>query len=64
MIIQCCACLRVRDNGNWERLEKPRVLEENTSHGYCPSCAQAAFAEIKAQQRSQKMSTARQTVTI
>jgi len=52
MVVQCCACLRVRDSEGWRSLEKPRIIEKNASHGYCPRCAEKAFAEIRAQQRN------------
>lgn len=54
MKIQCCACLRIRENGGWNALEQPKVLEQDVSHGYCPACAEKAFAELRAQQRAER----------
>jgi len=46
MVIQCCVCKKVRVDGHWTR-KVPEPLNEPVSHGYCPRCAEAAFAEIR-----------------
>ena len=46
MVIQCCVCKKVRVNGQWRDVSIRRI-EDMVSHGYCPRCAEAAFAEIR-----------------
>ena len=46
MVIQCCVCRRVRDGGQWTS-QSLRVFQEEVSHGYCPECAEKAFADIR-----------------
>lgn len=50
MDIQCCKCRKYkhidgRGNTKWRR-EKP-TEDSKVSHGYCPKCAEEAFAEIE-----------------
>ena len=47
MIVQCCSCKRVRKGKEWVDSTESEVLTGHVSHGYCPSCAAEAFAEIR-----------------
>lgn len=47
MVIQCCVCKKVRVQGYWRDVPLQHI-EDQVSHGYCPRCAEAAFAEIRA----------------
>lgn len=46
MVIQCCVCKKVRVNGHWREVPTQRI-KDLVSHGYCPRCAEEAFAEIR-----------------
>lgn len=47
MIVQCCVCEKVREDGRWFVLAKPVDPHETAiSHGYCPSCADEAFGAL------------------
>ncbi|MDZ4859270.1 MAG: hypothetical protein SGI88_09805 [Candidatus Hydrogenedentes bacterium] len=47
MIVQCCVCEKVREDGQWFALGKPVNHHETlVSHGYCPGCAAEAFGEL------------------
>lgn len=49
MIVQCCVCKKVRDQGEWIAPDKTAAPNVNElSHGYCPVCAAKAFDEIRA----------------
>jgi len=49
MIVQCCVCKKVRDDGKWTRLDDAPIPDTNdVSHGYCPECAANAFAQLAA----------------
>ena len=53
MIVQCCVCKKIRQDGGW--VEPKKWLDpENVSHGYCPACAAEAFAEIRRWINSEK----------
>ena len=46
MTIQCCVCRKVKGaDGEYKDSSKP--LGDKVSHGYCPKCAEKAFAEIE-----------------
>lgn len=45
MIVQCCVCRRVRENGAW--VAPPESANDEISHGYCPACSERIFAEIR-----------------
>ena len=46
MVVQCCVCKKVRrQSGEWAAFAPPTPSE--TSHGYCPRCAEIALAEIR-----------------
>jgi hypothetical protein len=51
MKVQCCVCKKVRTEGSWETVPGPFTGGEPISHGYCPVCADAAFAELRAYHR-------------
>ena len=46
MTVQCCKCHKVRVDDHWVDLPRPVRLSGQVSHGYCPKCAEEAFAEI------------------
>jgi len=45
MIVQCCACHRVRVDNVW-RFPTPRELRQSLSHGYCPACHKNVAKEM------------------
>ncbi|MBI5092606.1 MAG: hypothetical protein HZB26_09210 [Candidatus Hydrogenedentes bacterium] len=47
MMIQCCVCKKVKTGSSWAGVPNPEVVAAHASHGYCPTCAAAAFAEIE-----------------
>ncbi|HOZ47447.1 MAG TPA: hypothetical protein PLO37_19215 [Candidatus Hydrogenedentes bacterium] len=46
VIVQCCQCKRVREDGEWVGIPAPEVAKCVVSHGYCPECAAQAFEEL------------------
>jgi hypothetical protein len=54
MIIQCCACKRVREEGGWVEVAEPERVARRASHGYCPACAAKAVEDANAALRIQK----------
>lgn len=53
MIVQCCVCHRVRDEGDW--VESLAVLDQSKiSHGYCPRCAAQAYEQVRQHLREVK----------
>lgn len=48
MEVQCCVCKKIRTSGKWVIRPRSGVIASETSHGYCPDCAEAASAEIRA----------------
>ena len=61
MKVQCCVCRKVRTDGKWETVHGPIAGEEPISHGYCPVCADAAFAELRAHHASKARLTKKST---
>ena len=57
MVIQCCACKRVRQENRWIEVNEPERVSQHASHGYCPPCADKATAEFE--RVAQLMSNAR-----
>ena len=51
MKVQCCVCHKSRIGGVWVATNPSHNSDESISHGYCPSCAEAAFAELRAAQK-------------
>jgi hypothetical protein len=47
MEVQCCVCKKFRNGGRWVSLQKKDLPSRGISHGYCPKCADVAFAEIR-----------------
>jgi hypothetical protein len=44
MVIECCGCKRVREEGEWKR---PAVVPaDSISHTYCPACLATAQAQM------------------
>ena len=46
IIVQCCQCKRVREDGEWVGIPAAEVEKCAVSHGYCPECAAQAFEEL------------------
>ena len=44
--VQCCMCKRVRVGDEWLSPVNRITLDDKISHGYCPTCAAQAFAQI------------------
>lgn len=51
MLIQCCVCKKIRQEGRWVPDGKPVEDAGRVSHGYCPACAARAFEEIRIWER-------------
>lgn len=51
MVVQCCACKRIREGSAWI-IPVVSLEGEEISHGYCPVCAAKAFAQIRQQRHS------------
>ena len=49
MIIQCCVCLKVREENQWVVVEEPYVVMQYASHTYCPECKKASLEALRAQ---------------
>ena len=47
MEVQCCVCKKIRNGDRWVSVQKKDLPSRSISHGYCPKCADAAFAEIR-----------------
>jgi hypothetical protein len=45
MVIQCCVCEKIREDGQWAHNPAAR-LRERVSHSYCPHCLQDTLASI------------------
>ncbi len=48
MKVQCCVCKKIRIDGVWTAPTVSQIGKEQVSHGYCPACADDAFAELRA----------------
>ena len=48
MEVQCCVCKRIRTTDKWVFRPRVGVVASEISHGYCPDCAEATFAKIRA----------------
>gem|GEM_PF-3139496 len=48
MLVQCCVCKKIRKGKRWVDITSPLSACCHISHGYCPVCAEAAFAELHA----------------
>lgn len=46
MVIQCCACKRVKDGGDWHEIATLPFDTAPKSHGFCPECEAKAYAEM------------------
>ena len=46
MVIQCCRCGRVRQDDEWIDQADGVEIDQPVSHGYCATCADAAFGEF------------------
>lgn len=49
MLIQCCVCMGVLAEGEWQPAD---AIIYEASHTYCPSCAVSAQEEIRAFNRA------------
>ena len=47
MEVQCCVCKKIRVEGRWTVIDTHAPRAAETSHGYCPSCADDAFREVR-----------------
>lgn len=47
MVVQCCVCKKIRIDGVWMLTESNAARFDEVSHGYCPSCADDAFREVR-----------------
>lgn len=47
MEVQCCVCKKVRVDGQWMSPDLTPPVPNETSHGYCPVCADDAFREVR-----------------
>ena len=47
MVVQCCVCKKIRIDGVWRASDPSAPRFEEVSHGYCPSCADDAFREVR-----------------
>lgn len=47
MVVQCCVCKKVRMEGVWRAADPTSQRPDEMSHGYCPSCADDAFREVR-----------------
>ena len=47
MIFQCCVCRKIRLNEIWLKVDSATICNKVISHGYCPSCFNAALIEIE-----------------
>jgi hypothetical protein len=63
MVTQCCVCKKYRTGSIWGRLADAVALRQGISHGYCPSCAEKAFAEIRQINRIKLKALAKATVS-
>jgi hypothetical protein len=61
MVVQCCQCKKVKVSGtnvarpSWVDNRRVEFDPREVSHGYCPSCARKAFAEIHAYARNSEL---------
>jgi hypothetical protein len=46
MIVQCCVCKKFRQDGTWTNPNNLVADGQSISHGYCPECAENAFAQL------------------
>jgi hypothetical protein len=53
MTIQCCKCLRVREDKAWR--PSPGLLLTSVNHTYCPSCFEAFAREIREYQTLKRL---------
>ncbi len=47
MDVRCCVWKKVRNGERWVPVGRRKLSSHGVSHGYCPKCAAAAFAEIR-----------------
>ncbi|MBI5091844.1 MAG: hypothetical protein HZB26_05290 [Candidatus Hydrogenedentes bacterium] len=47
MTKQCCVCKKVNTGATWITVAYPESAAAHASHGYCPTCAAVAFAEVE-----------------
>lgn len=47
MEVQCCVCKKIRVDGLWIETDTTQPRPRETSHGYCPICADDAFREVR-----------------
>lgn len=47
MVVQCCVCKKIRVDNVWQSADPNGPKIEAASHGYCPTCADDAFREVR-----------------
>ena len=47
MVVQCCACMKIREGHVWIAVDNANLTNLDVSHGYCPACASQVFYEIR-----------------
>lgn len=47
MDVQCCVCKKIRIDGRWITPLTTESRSAEMSHGYCPTCADDAFREVR-----------------
>lgn len=58
MTVKCCVCTKTRIDDQWLSLDGGTKSGELVSHSYCPTCLDAALAELTAHSE-----TAKRTIT-
>ena len=47
MIVQCCVCQKLREDGVWVRKVVPPEEVKTISHTYCPSCLEETQRQLR-----------------
>ena len=47
MVIQCCVCLKVKEENRWVIVEEPLLVMQYASHTYCPRCMEASLRALR-----------------
>lgn len=48
IIVQCCVCKKIKRDGIFVTPMADELIGKQISHGYCPVCVAAVYAEIAA----------------
>ncbi len=52
MTVQCCVCKQIRVGKRWCEPRGALLPDEPVSHGYCPTCAAQAFAQLRREEQA------------